>query len=174
MLPLVFVLSLLVTHSSALRSRLLTSSCPLNSVVNTTNFTLFAVYKENPKIQKQLFLGFIDKLASSVASQLMVLFILFCIRNGDGNEPICAQAAESVDTSAARNFSMTNGTIIAYAPDGTLFAVSKLVEQENSLLPFVRPYPGMIPLPTGQYCELVSPDHLLRITRLEAIVIELD
>ncbi|KAI0306116.1 hypothetical protein B0F90DRAFT_965003 [Multifurca ochricompacta] len=133
---LAFVISLLVAISFASPVGRKTSVCPWNGVSTVQNFTLLAVVKDYPNIQKSLVLG-----------------------SHDSSTPGCVtwlEARESVDSINAKFFTLVNGGITAYAPDGSLIGVSLPVPNMNGKLSFLYPKSGENASPAEVYCELFN------------------
>ena len=66
------------------------------------------------------------------------------------------QNAESINSTVAKYFVLTDGEITAYGPDGNSVGVSNHVANNSGQLSFFRPDNGATGYPAKSYCELVS------------------
>jgi hypothetical protein len=86
------------------------------------------------------------------------------------------QSAESMDfqSTIARNFTMVDGGVTAYASDSSIVGVSEQVPKEDGWLLFSRPENGTTVSPAKVYCKLVSSKKLgFSLTGFDCVASEL-
>jgi hypothetical protein len=159
MFRLVFALPLLATLSAALRFTGRAASCPSNSVVDASDFTLTAISKANSINTHKIVLAFQEEGNSYLVSQLRIL-IPFFTRHGDADEHICVQAAGNIDGSVGTHFSMASGTVTASNTNDVMKSYSEPVVNKGAEVLFTplnqQNNPPSLP---GPFCVVVSPDH---------------
>jgi hypothetical protein len=148
--------SFLATFSLASPLGRQTTLCPWNGVPNADNFTLLAVFKTDNSIRKPLALGSNGPPDPSPLSLLGVFMLLF-LRNDGADMPfMMIQSADSINSTIAKYFVLTDGEITAYGPDGSLVGVSNQVANNSGQLSFFGPDDGAKGHSAKPYCELVS------------------